>query len=204
MQIVVKGTDAQWEELTGCAGQAEWIRVADETEFVQRPEAAAFFNLSGDLHHPVYSLLHRPLFINAVANTLKEFNAPDCVVRINGWPGFLQRSVWEIAGKAGEDVKNILGHINKIMRPVADEPGFISARIIAMIINEAYFALEDKVSSKTDIDIAMKLGTNYPLGPFEWAAVISPRNILQLLRTLSLSDNRYRPAGLLVSEAEAR
>jgi 3-hydroxyacyl-CoA dehydrogenase len=41
-----------------------------------------------------------------------------------------------------------------------------------MIINEAYFALEDNVSTKAETDIAMKLGTNYPYGPFEWGQLI--------------------------------
>ncbi len=46
---------------------------------------------------------------------------------------------------------------------VKDEPGFVSARIVAMIINEAYFTWEAGTSSKEEIDIAMKLGTGYPL-----------------------------------------
>ena len=73
-------------------------------------------------------------------------------------------------------------------------PGFISARIIAMIINEAYYALDEKVSSKTDIDIAMKLGTNYPYGPFEWCNIIGVQQVYQLLAKLSLTDERFLPS----------
>ena len=51
-------------------------------------------------------------------------------------------------------------------------PGFITARVIAMIINEAFFALQENVSSKEEIDTAMRLGTNYPYGPFEWTKLI--------------------------------
>lgn len=47
--------------------------------------------------------------------------------------------------------------------------GFIFPRTIVQIINEAFFALEDEVASKEDIDRAMKFGVNYPKGPFEWA-----------------------------------
>ncbi len=53
-----------------------------------------------------------------------------------------------------------------------DEPGFVSARIVSMIINEAYFTLEAGTSTKEEIDIAMKLGTGYPFGPFEWGEMI--------------------------------
>ena len=47
--------------------------------------------------------------------------------------------------------------------------GFIVPRTIVQIINEAHFALEEKVASKEDIDRAMKFGVNYPKGPFEWS-----------------------------------
>ena len=66
-----------------------------------------------------------------------------------------------------------------------------------MIINEAWFAFEEGVSSKEEIDIAMKLGTNYPLGPFEWGALIGEKNIYALLKKLSAGNKRYLPAPLL-------
>jgi 3-hydroxybutyryl-CoA dehydrogenase len=68
-----------------------------------------------------------------------------------------------------------------------------------MIINEAYFALDDAVSSKAEIDIAMKLGTNYPWGPFEWAEKIGLNNIYLLLQKLSLTNKRYQPAPTLAT-----
>jgi 3-hydroxybutyryl-CoA dehydrogenase len=77
----------------------------------------------------------------------------------------------------------------------------IAPRIIAMIVNEAYFGLEDNISTKNEIDIAMKLGTNYPYGPFEWSEKIGLHNIYQLLINLSKQDKRYTPANLLATEA---
>ncbi len=47
--------------------------------------------------------------------------------------------------------------------------GFIFPRTIAQIVNEAFFALDEGIASKEDIDRAMKFGVNYPKGPFEWA-----------------------------------
>ena len=70
-----------------------------------------------------------------------------------------------------------------------------------MIINEAYFALEEEVSTKDEIDIAMKLGTNYPFGPFEWAERIGVENVYELLNHLSISNKRYKPSRLLQKEA---
>ncbi|MEP6845805.1 MAG: 3-hydroxyacyl-CoA dehydrogenase family protein, partial [Panacibacter sp.] len=69
------------------------------------------------------------------------------------------------------------------------------------IINEAYFALGDKVSSKQEIDIALKLGTNYPFGPFEWGEKIGLHHIFRLLKTLSFEDDRYIAAPYLEQEA---
>jgi 3-hydroxybutyryl-CoA dehydrogenase len=83
---------------------------------------------------------------------------------------------------------------------VPDVKGFISARVVSMIINEAYFALEEKVSTKREIDTAMKLGTNYPYGPFEWGDLIGVKNIYELLNELSKTDSRYTPAALLKKE----
>jgi len=77
--------------------------------------------------------------------------------------------------------------------------GFIFPRTIVQIINEAYFALEEGVASKEDIDRAMKFGVNYPKGPFEWA-LNKHHVIVTLLNELKekSKDSRYNSApGLL-------
>ena len=88
----------------------------------------------------------------------------------------------------------VLTFLNKKVIPAPDEPGLISVRIIAMIINEAYFAIAEDVSSEKEIDIAMKLGTNYPFGPFEWGEKIGLKNIYSLLVKLSKENKKYSPA----------
>jgi len=87
---------------------------------------------------------------------------------------------------------------------VKDEPGFVSARIVAMIINEAYFTWEAGTSSKKEIDIAMKLGTGYPYGPFEWGEKIGLVRIAELLKRLSIDDPVYELAGSLISVANMK
>ncbi len=74
------------------------------------------------------------------------------------------------------------------------------ARILAAILNEAALALEEGVATREDIDIAMKLGTNYPKGPLAWADEIGPRNVRGLLKALNeaVGDNRYAPAKMFV------
>ena len=76
--------------------------------------------------------------------------------------------------------------------------GFVFPRTIVQIINEAYYALDEKVASREDIDRAMKFGVNYPKGPFEWAKD-KERYVLTLLEELlaQSGDKRYLPSPLL-------
>lgn len=199
MTIVVIASANQWDALTsGSNTEIQWIKAGGDFSFANYPDADAFFILekAGVCN---YSATTKPVFINGVTTTLKELNAPLNVLRINGWQTFLQRPVWEIAGIVNDDCKSVVEKLNKKVQLVKDETGLISARIIAMIINEAYFALGENVSTAIEIDIAMKLGTNYPYGPFEWAEKIGLQNIFQLLQKLSLLDNRYQPAPMLIT-----
>jgi 3-hydroxybutyryl-CoA dehydrogenase len=83
---------------------------------------------------------------------------------------------------------------------VPDIPGMIAPRIIAMIINEAYYGLGDGISSKEAIDIAMKLGTNYPMGPFEWCEKLGIDKVYRLLEKLQTIDKRYALAPSMKTE----
>ena len=202
MKIIVAASDEQWNELTGSRDSIDWQRVDEAEAFDQHANADAFFCLKNYSILPGFESLKKPVFINSVVLTLAELDAPPNVHRINGWKTFLKRSTWEIAGAVTENVASIFKTLNIKMITVQDEPGFISARIIAMIINEGYFAVEDHVSSKAEIDTAMKLGTNYPFGPFEWSHLIGLNNILALLQKLNLTDTRYQPSQLLMKEVK--
>jgi 3-hydroxybutyryl-CoA dehydrogenase len=199
--IVVAASDEQWDELTGSRPGIAWQRAENATTFSQYKEADAFFCLESHVVLPEFEFLKKPVFINSVEKTLAGIASPSNIYRINGWATFLNRTVWEIAGTASAETEAIFKSFHVKINFVKDEPGFISARIIAMIINEAYFALEQNVSSKAEIDTAMKLGTNYPFGPFEWALKIGRNNVLVLLQQLYLTDSRYKPSELLIKEA---
>jgi 3-hydroxybutyryl-CoA dehydrogenase len=202
MQGVVLADNEQWTTFIANNTDCEWTRATTPFSFATYPQADFFLLLQqGDV--ATYGTTIIPVFINEVCNTAAAKNYSPGMIRINGWPGFLQRSTWEVAGNITEVHKQVLEKLNKKISVTADEPGFVSARIIAMIINEAYFALGDDVSTKVAIDTAMKLGTNYPYGPFERAAQIGVHNIYTLLLQLQQTDKRYTPAPLLVKEATA-
>lgn len=200
MLFVVAASDKQWNELTGLRPDIVWQRVDDAAAFKQYTNADAFFSLENNLILTEFESLKKPVFINSVVQTLADLNAPANVYRVNGWTTFLSRTNWEICGNAHAAVESVFNALHTKINFVKDEPGFISARIIAMIINEAYFAIEDDVSSRAEIDTAMKLGTNYPYGPFEWAQLIGANNILTLLQKLNTADVRYQPSPFLIKE----
>jgi len=141
------------------------------------------------------------LIVNSLENTLNEL--PAGFFRINGWNTFLKRNLVEAAGPAEEriTVEDIFTCFNKTIEWTPDIAGFITARVVCTIINEAYFTLAEKVSTKEEIDTAMKLGTNYPYGPFEWAEKIGLQNVYTLLTKLSKTTSRYTPSSLLQKEA---
>jgi len=140
---------------------------------------------------------NKPVIINEVIQTLADLNLPENFHRMNAWPGFLQREIWEVVSKTPEKLKDVFKVFNRKIFFLKDEPGFVSARVISMIVNEAFFALGENVSTKEEIDLAMKSGTNYPYGPFEWAEKIGVENILNLLEKLSEKEERYFPAPAL-------
>lgn len=127
------------------------------------------------------ALLPAPVFINSVIQPLSLLH-PD-FIRINGWPGFLEMPLLEAAANKNSETKAraVFGDQIQIVK---DVPGFVTPRILSMIINEAYFTLHSGASTSNEIDIAMKLGTGYPLGPFEWAEKIGIHRVAALLTAL--------------------
>jgi 3-hydroxybutyryl-CoA dehydrogenase len=85
-----------------------------------------------------------------------------------------------------------------------DSPGFIVNRILVPMINEAIFLLQEGVEPK-DIDVAMKLGTNQPMGPLELADFVGLDTLLSILRIFhrELGEDKYRPCPLLIKYVEA-
>ena len=82
---------------------------------------------------------------------------------------------------------------------VKDSPGLTFPRILSLIINEAARSLEEGVASAEEIDIAMRLGVNYPQGPLKWADQIGLDEVLAVLDGLhgATGDDRYRAAPLI-------
>ncbi len=209
MKIIVLGSEEQQQEFRkkNLPEGSEVFFLPDIEGLISAPPAYVIFDLGFEPSFERIELLaslNKPVLINAVTNTLKGLSLPENFIRINAWPGFFSREVVEVA--SGYDsqkqvIQQIFQLLNWPCQIVPDTPGMLSARVIAMIINEAYFALGENVSTKKEIDVAMKLGTNYPYGPFEWSEKIGLKNIYKLLHKLSNTGSRYAVAPLLEKEA---
>jgi len=87
---------------------------------------------------------------------------------------------------------------------IKESPGFITSRINAMIGNEAFYLLQEGIASPQDIDKALKLGLNHPMGPFELVDLVGLDTRLHILEYLHRSlGEKYRPAPLLVQYVKA-
>lgn len=103
----------------------------------------------------------------------------------------------------GESLREMARKIScklEIKNPLNDIQHLILARTVSMIINEAFFMLEEGVSSGSDIDLAMKLGTNFPRGPVELADSIGKYLIAEFLQAMRrYYGDIYRPSLMLSS-----
>lgn len=160
------------------------------TENIENLEGSALVDLQFEPHPHRIAQLKRfrggPVLINSVTHTLAETDP--AFVRINGWPGFLSGTLVEAAAVDEEKkaaVADLFRQMDREITWLPDQVGFVTPRVVASIINEAYLALEEGVSTREEIDTAMRLGTNYPHGPFEWADRIGLANVSSLLKKLS-------------------
>jgi 3-hydroxybutyryl-CoA dehydrogenase len=103
--------------------------------------------------------------------------------------------------QAIEDVSRQMGKETVLVR---ESPGFITSRVNVTIGNEAFFMLMEGVASARDIDKALKLGLNHPMGPFELVDLVGLDTRLSILEYLHKSlGEKYRPCPLLAQYVKA-
>jgi 3-hydroxybutyryl-CoA dehydrogenase len=103
--------------------------------------------------------------------------------------------------QAIEEVSRAMGKETVLVR---ESPGFVTSRVNATIGNEAFYMLQEGVASARDIDKALKLGLNHPMGPFELADLVGLDTRLSVLQFLHRTlGEKYRPCPLLVQYVQA-
>ena len=104
-----------------------------------------------------------------------------------------------------EVTRGLAERLGKSTMTAEDFPGFIVNRILLPMINEAIYTLYEGVGAVTDIDMAMKLGTNQPMGPLELADLIGLDTCLAIMEVMHrvFGDDKYRPCPLLKKYVDA-
>lgn len=118
--------------------------------------------------------------------------------------GVMAYSTSEMASDAwGERAAHWLRHAGYVPHQISDVPGLVVARTVAMLVNEAADAVQQGVCTPEGADTAMRLGVNYPAGPFEWLGQWSAQGIVFMLNRLNdySRSERYRVSPLLQRRA---
>lgn len=212
MQIVVIGNDLNLKECQEKFGTDHQYEKTDhkEVKSLLKPGIIVFDFEPNDLL--IYDQNNITVFLNSTFTTLLSLTGKTkSRIRFFGFCGinsFLNREILEVTtvdGNSHVELERICSQLNTKFKIVDDQVGMITPRIISMIINEAFYAIEESVASRVDIDLAMKLGTNYPFGPFEWCNKIGIQNVHQLLKAVyeNTNDDRYKICQRLTEEALA-
>lgn len=139
-----------------------------------------------------------------LASAINDYGRPiECnLIGINSLPSFINRNLAELSIANNLQlslVQTVMEKLNWDYKVVEDRVGMVTPRIIFMIINEACYTLQEGTASISDIDTSMKLGTNYPFGPFEWANKVGIKHVYETLEAMyqDTHDARYKICPLL-------
>lgn len=199
MRIEILCSEEQWKAAQSFSNVSDWIRVDSMESFSDQANAIFILEQTDQM---IARLPKTAVFYNDPIGPSIKHPTGHPLHRFCGWPGLFEAPIWEVVGEINEELYKVLKACGKKIIRMEDKPGLVAPRVISMIINEAFFALEDGISTREEIDTAMKLGTNYPFGPFEWCEKIGVKNVFTLLNTLYQSDERYKPSRRMIQETE--
>ncbi len=213
MEILIIGSNAELEEVRQKFGPAHAYRVSDSREaekLLAKCDVVFDFTIEENIQiipYQDYSSLI--IFLNTAFISLSQLGISHSknVFGFCGLATFVNREIFEVSLPQEDHLatlRKICGELKTDYRVVADRVGFVTPRVICMIINEAYYTVQEATATREDIDKAMKLGTNYPFGPFEWAQRIGVKNVCKLLEAVhsDTQDQRYRICSMLLDESK--
>ncbi|KAA2245209.1 3-hydroxyacyl-CoA dehydrogenase [Chitinophaga agrisoli] len=216
MNILVIGDEVRYKELQQKGLGEHKLRRVHDLELVTLSDFDLVIDLELDdalQHAVVYAKTPGVPVLAGLAKTSLAglmhqyaFSHGFNVIACNWLPGFINRPLVEVA-VMDEGQKTVLDNIMQQLgwqyTLVQDAVGMVTPRVVCMIINEAYYTAEAGTATREDIDTAMRLGTNYPYGPFEWASRIGIKHVYDILTAVYeiTGDERYRVCELLKEEA---
>jgi 3-hydroxybutyryl-CoA dehydrogenase len=213
MKILLRGEKIVTNELKQKLTTAEVTEIQDsDNPKIDLSVFDMIFDLSIDENSNALkyyaSLKNMPVFVGAVKTQLAAVanlygrEILCTLIGINDLPTFINRSLAEVSllNKTDEPtLQQIMLNLGWEYKLVQDRVGMVTPRIIMMIINEACYTLQEGTASMQDIDTSMKLGTNYPFGPFEWADRIGIKHVYETLKAVydDTHDERYKVCPML-------
>ncbi|MBF9235981.1 3-hydroxyacyl-CoA dehydrogenase [Hymenobacter sp. BT683] len=195
---------------------SEWPLIEQAIAGAVPVAGVAFCFGQTDRHSHSYRLLEKsasPVFVENLKESLSEMrweamNGSPAMHFFGfcGLPTLLNRTLLEVSLYHEADrtkLAEICAALGTDYRVVEDRVGLVTPRVICQIINEACFTLQEGTASMQDIDLGMKLGTNYPRGPFAWANAIGVERVYAVLEALwhDTHDERYKVCPLLKRQA---
>jgi 3-hydroxybutyryl-CoA dehydrogenase len=215
MEILVVGESDRLEELRAKFGSQHHYTLA--LDHFEAERLIDNFHLIFDFiideepdEFEIYASRKITVFFNTAKMSLSQLvylsgTEPKCMIfGFNGLPTFVNRGILEasIFNGSSDELSKVCKDLGTEVLIVDDRVGLVTPRVICMIINEAYYTVQEGTASREDIDLAMKLGTNYPFGPFEWCKRIGIRHVYELLEAVyeDTKDERYKIAPLLKKE----
>lgn len=186
-----KGGPGMWlngmAQLTAHLAQSD--RVAD-TPFLELDELLVM-PTSGETAQQLSRRYHRPVVVLDLADDYLTGNMVVMAAAATNRPEQTAKAI------------HFFQQQDKQVLQLADYPGLLAWRTVAMLVNEALDAVQKGVASPEDIDVAMRLGVNYPHGPLAWGESLGWQRVLTVLENLQkhYGEERYRPCSLLRERA---
>jgi len=213
MRILVIGDKIRFKEIQDKFGSPfEYILSSDTRDKKEINLADLIVDfLIQDSPHPLEAFdgTDKPVFLSIAKTCLRRISLFHPIksnwVGFNGLPTFIDRRLLEISVFEKDQlpvVERLCKQLKTEYVVVDDRVGLVTPRVISMIINEAYYTNEEGTAEREDIDKAMKLGTNYPFGPFEWCKRIGVANVYEILQAVyeDTKDERYKISPSLKKE----
>jgi len=212
MDILVLGDKLRATELMQRIPKTHQVTYSTKVNDASLPRYNIIFDLnfdddSNNLQYYSY-LRNKIIVVGAVKTALASvvFNYHSEVrcqlIGMNTLPTFINRDLLELSILSNDNlplVESFSQTLNWPYKLVTDRVGMVTPRVVMMLINEACYTLQEGTADIKAIDQAMKLGTNYPQGPFEWADLIGIKEVYETLEALyaDTHDERYKICPLL-------
>ncbi|MBV8246433.1 MAG: hypothetical protein JOZ38_10960 [Candidatus Eremiobacteraeota bacterium] len=143
---------------------------------------------------PPETVLFADAYVTDVEKLSPRLRNPERLVGYGVLSSLSRQHVVEIADldatsdDAMELAQELFGALQKTVAPIGPGPGLFLGRTVAAIVNEGVYAVQDGIATAADVDVAMRLGTNYPLGPIEWGREIGAARISAILERVAQED----------------